>query len=75
MSYITPPNGGSIEVFYWSDADAEFDSMYLPEDLEPTNRAGWYWQACFPGCLPDGDAIGPFDSEESAAADALEVFA
>ena len=32
--------------------------------------SGWYWQACFPGCLPDGDPIGPFDSEEEAIADA-----
>lgn len=22
----------------------------------------YYWQACFPGCIPDGDLMGPFDS-------------
>ena len=22
----------------------------------------WFWQACFPGCIPDGDLMGPFDS-------------
>jgi hypothetical protein len=33
---------------------------------------GWYWQACFPGCLPDGDPIGPFDTEAEALADARE---
>lgn len=31
---------------------------------------GWYWQACFPGCLPDGEPNGPFDTEELAIADA-----
>jgi hypothetical protein len=24
---------------------------------------GWYWWACQPGCLPDGDAVGPYGSE------------
>ena len=29
----------------------------------------WYWQACFPGCLPDSDPIGPFSSFQEAYAD------
>lgn len=33
---------------------------------------GWYWQACLPGCLPDGEAMGPFDTEAEALADARE---
>ena len=33
---------------------------------------GWYWWSCFPGCLPDGEAMGPFASEEEALADARE---
>ena len=32
--------------------------------------AGWYWQACFPGCLPDGEPSGPFATEADALADA-----
>ena len=32
---------------------------------------GWYWWACFPGCLPDGDPAGPFESEKNAIDDAL----
>ena len=31
---------------------------------------GWYWWACFPGCLPDGDPIGPFETAEEALKDA-----
>lgn len=34
--------------------------------------SGWYWRACFPGCLPDSDPVGPFDSEAEAIADAQE---
>lgn len=35
-------------------------------------RLGWYWWSCFPGCLPDGDPIGPFNTEALAIADAQE---
>ncbi len=31
---------------------------------------GWFWWACFPGCLPDGDPMGPFESHAAALADA-----
>lgn len=33
---------------------------------------GWYWHACFPGCMPDGDASGPFASSRQAMYDADE---
>jgi hypothetical protein len=31
---------------------------------------GWFWWTCFPGCLPDGPAIGPFETREQALEDA-----
>jgi hypothetical protein len=31
---------------------------------------GWFWQSCFPGCLPDGDPVGPFASRKEALAHA-----
>ena len=31
---------------------------------------GWYYWFCFPGCLPDSDPVGPFESEAEALADA-----
>lgn len=39
-----------------------------PEMLWP----GWYWHACFPGCLPDSEPNGPFATEQEALADAQE---
>lgn len=33
---------------------------------------GWYWQACMPGCLPDGEPCGPFETEVAALEDARE---
>ena len=38
------------------------------EEAEITG--GWFWWACFPGCLPDGPPNGPFDSYAEALADA-----
>ena len=56
-------NVGSFEVF-WNSGDLEGD--------EPNTKAeiGWYWRPCFPGCLPDGEATGPFFSSSEAFADA-----
>jgi hypothetical protein len=33
---------------------------------------GWFYWYCFPGCLPDGHATGPFDSRAEALAAARE---
>ena len=40
--------------------------------FEEENPCGWYWQSCFPGCLPDGDPVGPFPSEVDALEDARD---
>lgn len=36
------------------------------------NLEGWYYWTCFPGCLPEGDPIGPFETEEEALEAARE---
>lgn len=56
--------GGSLEVF-WHD-----ESEGGPEDLFA--GPGWYWWACWPGCLPDGDPTGPFASSTAAWRDARD---
>jgi hypothetical protein len=44
------------------------------EDEEGDCRGtGWYWQACFPGCLPDGDPVGPYKTERDAQDDAQDI--
>lgn len=42
------------------------EALDAAEDL-----AGVYWWACFPGCLPDSEACGPFASGDEALEDAL----
>lgn len=50
--------------------DGVVDSDFYSCDADPADLIGWYWQACFPGCLPDGDPTGPFAGETLALADA-----
>ena len=52
-----------VEVFFVSNK--ELDGTVFSE-------AGWYYWACFPGCLPDGDPMGPFDTEDAAISDMRE---
>ena len=33
---------------------------------------GWYWWTCFPGCMPDSCAFGPFATRQEALADAQQ---
>jgi len=56
-----------LEVFYCDASEAP-----QSEETEEQRGAGWYWWSCFPGCLPDGEAAGPFDSESEALADARQ---
>jgi hypothetical protein len=51
---------GSFEVF-WEDQENTADM-----------ETGWYWWACFPGCLPDGDQSGPFNTSTLAYEDAKQ---
>lgn len=39
--------------------------------LEPY-APGWYWWPCYPGCMPDSRAVGPFETEALALADAQD---
>lgn len=54
---------GSFEIFHSDSADL------TNEDGERMAR-GFYWVAGFPGCLWDGDPMGPFDTAREAFDDA-----
>lgn len=57
-----------VEVFYLNQNDVE----EFRENGNDIAGEGWYYWYCMPGCLPDGDPIGPFDSEQAAIDDAQE---
>lgn len=61
------------EIFHVSESQATANSAVSDNDdncycTEP----GWYWWPCFPGCLPDGDPVGPFATHEIARDDAQD---
>lgn len=55
------------EVFYISKK--EIASGDWDETIE---EPGWYYWFCFPGCMPDSEPFGPFESEQAAIDDARE---
>ena len=57
---------GSLEAFHSDHTGPDSGHWVSGETVEP----GWYWWPCFPGCLPDGDATGPFQTERAAVIDA-----
>ncbi len=59
------------------DAEREAFVCHCPSKnvFEVTERpceAGWYWWACLPGCLPDSEPNGPFETAQAAIDDAQE---
>ena len=63
----------NAEVFYVSQMEVNYNLQNIDHADEYTiTEAGWYWWSCFPGCLPDSDAIGPFETEQEAINDARD---
>jgi hypothetical protein len=42
--------------------EAMFDTMIEEEGIE----GGWFYWYCFPGCLPDSEPVGPYESAKQA---------
>lgn len=64
-----PTRGGSI---HWTECPRATDSNNEHAAEHGPDCHGWYWQACFPGCLPDSEPNGPFATGAEALADAQE---
>jgi len=75
----------NIEVFYMSGGEflSADPNTWMAERMHDeqegsitsmfeaaVNLEGYYWWTCAPGCLPDSEAIGPFDLEDEAWEDA-----
>lgn len=59
------------DVEVWYAEEGELNEWFETDDEDPS-PAGWYWWSCFPGCLPDGAPIGPFETESAALSDAQD---
>ena len=72
---------GSVTNLDENSATADPDGAVCPScerggpgegTLVRTGCQAWWWRSCFPGCLPDSDTFGPFDSKAEALADARD---
>jgi hypothetical protein len=48
--------------------DQMFDAMIEENGIE----GGWFYWFCFPGCMPESDAMGPYATQAEALAAARE---
>lgn len=46
------------------------DAMLAAIVEEQGITGGWFYQVGFPGCMPDGEPVGPFPTKADAVADA-----
>ena len=63
----------SVEVFHFDGERYSADDFWMTHDGEPM-PAGWYYWVCLPGCMPDSEPFGPYDSPEEAEASARDLF-
>ena len=60
-----------VEIFYRTYDEWLSDGWNHYDDNSYTD--GWYWWSCFPGCVPDSDPFGPFDTEAAAREHAQDI--
>ena len=58
--------------------EAQSPDVYCPScqyhsaSGKKTEKVAWFYQYGFPGCMPDGDVTGPFETEENALENARD---
>lgn len=64
-----------LEVFKstYTETENEYGEIQLDLNGDDTGT-GWFYWFSLPGCLPDSEAFGPFETEQEALADALNQF-
>ena len=64
------------EVFHWSASPRSDEQckkyLELHFGCDWQHPTGFYYWSVFPGCLPDSDPYGPFETEQEAIDDCRE---
>ena len=68
IGYVTLWFDGKVIQYGHKIAHVDLDTDYAAEAV------GWYICSCLPGCLPDSDWLGPYETEELACADYASTF-
>ncbi len=58
--------GQSVEIFYALEGELDECLEHDGADIDERTKAGWFFWACHPGCLPDGPPFGPFETRRDA---------
>jgi hypothetical protein len=56
----------NVEVFYRDGSFTPGDAFSPEYNDGEALGAGWFYWFCLPGCLPDSDPMGPYDTEGEA---------
>ena len=59
-------HGFRLAIMNSRDRDHMLSAMVEEEGI----TGGWFYWYCFPGCLPDSEPLGPFETQAEALADA-----
>ena len=69
QAYDYCPTCGSL--MQDEDAKGHVHCLECATSKRPTKR-GWFYWFCLPGCLPDSEPFGPYETEQAAIADAQD---
>jgi hypothetical protein len=58
----------NIEIFYLRGEELK---RFKGAEADWPEEEGWYWWSCSPGCLPDGEAAGPYKTKREVCEAAL----
>lgn len=62
-------------IFYSKRREQTKDTCFWNEEENKPYGSGWYYWFSAPGCLPEGNPMGPFTCETAAIRDCLNNFA
>jgi len=70
------PNLKTLEIFesHYTDLENESGESELNLDVSTENPKAWFFWFSFPGCIPESEPMGPFESEYHALTDATNLY-
>lgn len=63
-----------LEIFYSRRRDQDKHTCFWNDETKRPLGSGYYFWFCCPGCLPEGEPIGPFKSKIEAAKEAIDMY-
>ena len=68
VEFFQHPTDYNLNEYQSDPGSIEMMKREYGDDFEGFEKGFYYWY-CFPGCLPDSEPIGPFETLEKAQED------